>query len=214
VGSFPTADFATQAAAHGVGRADRLDLRSNGTGNPGALNAAKVLGAKWGLAVLAGDIGKGALASALGRRVAGGDGAYIAGIGAVAGHCFPVWNRFRGGKGVATSAGTCAVCFPVYMPIDVGLAAASALVWRGKAELATYIASATFSAAAVLWYARQRRNAWGPPATLWLPIYAVSTSAIIAYKFVTARPPSSPQTASVAADDIVAGETVATEATH
>ncbi|MDO9173778.1 MAG: glycerol-3-phosphate acyltransferase, partial [Actinomycetota bacterium] len=61
----------------------------------------KLLGAKAGYTVMAGDIAKGALASGVGALVAGPAGAHLAGSASVVGHCFPVWNGFRGGRGVA-----------------------------------------------------------------------------------------------------------------
>jgi glycerol-3-phosphate acyltransferase PlsY len=184
-GTFPTADIVTRYAARGDAE-KAIDLRATGTGNPGTLNAAKVLGWNWGGAVLAGDVAKGAVASLLGRAVAGDNGAYAAGSGAVVGHCAPVWNSFRGGKGVATSAGTSLICFPAYMPIDVSLAAATLALSRGHAETATYFASAVFVTAALFWWLRGKGNLWGPRPTLGLPLYALSTSAIIAYRFLTA----------------------------
>ena len=187
VGSFPTADLVSRYVSRRNG-VKAVDLREAGTKNPGALNAAKVLGTKWGLIILAGDVLKGTVASAAGRRVAGGDGAYAAGIGAVLGHCFPVASRFRGGKGVATSAGTSIVCFPAYMPFDLALAGASTALSKGQAGKATYVASAAFTLVALLWHRRGLRNLWGPPPTKWLPIYAGATSAVIAYKFLTAPP--------------------------
>jgi glycerol-3-phosphate acyltransferase PlsY len=188
IGSFPTADVAAHVAARREHHDLVVDLREAGTKNPGALNAAKVLGTKWGLAVLAGDILKGVVACVVGRRVAGDRGAYAGGIGAVYGHCLPPWSGFRGGKGVATSAGTSVVCFPAYMPFDLALAGASAWLTKGQAGTATYVASAVFTAAATHWWSRGRGNLWGPKPTAWLPIYAASTSAIIAYKFLTAPP--------------------------
>lgn len=187
VGSFPTADVVARYVARRRNH-EHVDLREAGTKNPGALNAAKVLGTKWGLLVLAGDVAKGLIACVLGRRIAGGDGAYVAGIGAVWGHCLPLWSRFRGGKGVATSAGTSIACFPAYMPVDLGLAGATAWLSKGQAGMATYIASGMFTLAATFWHRARRGNLWGPPPTRWLPVYAASTSAIIVYKFLTAPP--------------------------
>jgi len=188
IGSFPTADVVARVAA-GRRNNDRVvDLREAGTKNPGALNAAKMLGTKWGLTVLAGDILKGVIGCFAGRRIAGDQGAYAGGIGSVYGHCLPLWSGFRGGKGVATSAGTSIVCFPAYMPIDLALAGASAWLTKGQAGTATYVSSAMFTAAASHWFARGRGNLWGPKATIWLPLYAASTSAIIAYKFLSAPP--------------------------
>jgi glycerol-3-phosphate acyltransferase PlsY len=184
IGSFPTACLASRYAALTTGR--EVDLRTAGTGNPGALNAAKMLGLKWGLAVLAGDVLKGALAALGGRRLAGDNGAYAAATGAVLGHCAPVWTGFRGGKGVATSAGTAAVCFPPYLPFDLALAAATLVLSGGRAGAATYVASACFVAASVYWWRSGRGNLWGPKPTIGLPLYALLTSAVIAYRFITA----------------------------
>ena len=101
VGTFPTADIVARRASGGP-----VDLRHTGTGNPGSANAAGVLGVRAGAEVIAGDIGKGAAACAFGAAIAGPLGAHVAGTAAVAGHCFPVWNGFRGGKGVAASVGS------------------------------------------------------------------------------------------------------------
>jgi glycerol-3-phosphate acyltransferase PlsY len=199
-GTFPTADVVSLYAAKRDG-ISLVDLRQAGTGNPGALNAAKTLGWKWGAVVLAGDAVKGALASAAGRVLAGDSGGYAAGSGAVVGHCAPVWSGFRGGKGLATSAGTSLVCFPAYMPIDVGLAAATLALSKGRAGTATYVASAVFIAASVYWWRAKKGNLWGPKPTAGLPLYAIASSAIIAYRFLTA--PS--MLAQVAAGDALVG---------
>ena len=188
VGSFPTADLVSKYVSRRNGQDRAIDLREAGTKNPGALNAAKVLGTKWGLVILAGDVAKGAIASVAGRGIAGGDGAYVAGIGAVTGHCFPISRGFRGGKGVATSAGTSIVCFPTYMPVDLGLAGATTVLSKGQGGIATYLASGVFTVAATYWWKTRRGNLWGPKPTRWLPIYAAATSGIIAFKFLTAPP--------------------------
>jgi len=188
LGSFPTSDVVSRVVARRNG-GNHVDLRSTGTQNPGALNAAKMLGARWGLLVLAGDVAKGVLAAIAGRRIAGPNGAYAAGTTAVIGHCAPPWNGFRGGKGVATSAGTSLVLFPLYAPVDVGLAAGVLALSRGRAEWATFTASACFVATATYWWARRKGNAWGPEATAGLPIYAAITSAVIAYRFLQAPEP-------------------------
>jgi len=190
MGTLPTADIVARYAARRNGDSEVVDLRAAGTGNPGALNAAKVLGWKWGAIVLAGDAMKGAIASTTGRTIAGDDGAYAAGAGAVAGHCAPVWSGFRGGKGLATSAGTSLICFPAYMPIDLGLAAGTLALSRGRAGTATYIASGVFVAAALYWWRNGKGNLWGPRPTFGLPVYAISSSAIIVYRFLSAPPQS------------------------
>jgi|CXWL01.1.fsa_nt_gi glycerol-3-phosphate acyltransferase PlsY len=188
IGSFPTADVVSKYVAARRGQDAHIDLRETGTKNPGALNAAKVLGTKWGLVILAGDVLKGLLGAIVGRRVGGNDGAYVAGVASVAGHCFPITTGFRGGKGVATSAGTSIACFPAYMPFDLALAGGSLALSKGQAGLATYLASGVFTAVATYWWRTGKSNLWGPKATKWLPIYAAASSGIIAYKFLTAPP--------------------------
>jgi glycerol-3-phosphate acyltransferase PlsY len=206
-GTFPTADVVSLYAAKRDG-ISLVDLRQAGTGNPGALNAAKTLGWKWGALVLAGDAVKGALASVAGRVLAGDSGAYAAGSGAVVGHCAPLWSGFRGGKGLATSAGTSLICFPAYMPIDVGLAAATLVLSKGRAGTATYVASAVFIAAAVYWWRAKKGNLWGPKPTAGLPLYAITSSGIIAYRFLTA--PSMREQVE-AGDELVGAEAIEPE---
>ena len=72
-GTLPSADLAARMAR------ERADLRSVGSGNPGAANAIAQLGAGWGYSVMAADIAKGAIAARIGHRVAGGPGAHLAG---------------------------------------------------------------------------------------------------------------------------------------
>lgn len=180
-GTVPSADVAARLAGTG-------DLRGLGSGNPGAANAAAVLGARFGFAVLAADIAKGAAASRIGLRLAGGSGAQCAGVGAVVGHCYPVWNRFRGGKGVATSVGQVLATFPAYFPLDLavaGLTAASPR-WRRRAFTATAVASATWITGGVLWWRRGWPNLWGPPPSLALPLGAAASSAVITSRFLAA----------------------------
>jgi glycerol-3-phosphate acyltransferase PlsY len=81
------------------------NLRNIGSGNIGATNVLRT-GNKFGaLATLLLDGGKGAAAVLLARALAGEDAAQLAGLAAFAGHCYPIWLSFRGGKGVATFLG-------------------------------------------------------------------------------------------------------------
>src|SRR4051812_28362049 len=93
LGSIPTAVGVSRLASGGA-----VDIRTAGSGNPGALNTLGVHGAKWGAVVLLVDTAKAALACVIARN-AGDAVACYAGSLAVIGHCFPVWSRFRGGKG-------------------------------------------------------------------------------------------------------------------
>lgn len=186
-GTLPSADVAARLATGGA-----TDLRAAGSGNPGAANAMALIGPAWGYGILVADVGKGVLAAQAGHRLAGGDGAHAAGAAAVIGHCFPVWNGFRGGKGVAASAGQCLATFPAYTPIDLALAAVTALSpwWKRRAFAATTVASTAWVGTAVLWWRRNWPNAWGPVPSAALPLAAAVSSSVILYRFATASRPS------------------------
>ena len=97
------------------------DLRQIGSGNIGATNVLRTGSKSAALGTLLLDGGKGAVAVLLARAFAGEDAAQLAGLAAFLGHCYPVWLRFRGGKGVATFLGILlALAWPV------GLAACGA----------------------------------------------------------------------------------------
>ena len=183
VGCILTADIVAKLANRR--RAEQVDLRAVGSGNPGGANAFANLGKGWGAAVILGDIAKGAIGAGAGRIIAGDAGAYAAATASVAGHCFPAFANFRGGKGVGTSAGTTLVCFPAYIPFDVALITGS-FVWSRHAAKATYAASTVFCLAALAWRLFRWGNAWGTKPTLGLPLYAFATTAIIFYKFLAA----------------------------
>ena len=94
----------------------RDDIRNHGSGNIGATNVARVIGGKWGALVLLLDALKGGLPALLlprlflGESASGvGQLAVGCGIAAIIGHMFPVYLKFRGGKGVATALGVVAV---------------------------------------------------------------------------------------------------------
>jgi acyl phosphate:glycerol-3-phosphate acyltransferase len=181
LGTVPSADVVSRIATGGS-----TDLRSSGTGNPGGINARRVLGHRIGAAVIAADVGKGAAACGLGRRCSGDVGAHVAGAAAVAGHCYPLWFGFRGGKGVATSFGQCLYTFPAYAPIDVALALAVARVpgLRRPALACVAISSIAWLVASVAWWRRGLPNLWGPPPTAALPIANAATVLVIASRAV------------------------------
>lgn len=183
IGTFPTADLVARRASGGS-----IDLRQAGSGNPGGANALKVLGNTAGGAVVAGDIAKGAVASAVGAAVAGPIGAHIGGTSSVIGHCYPVWNGFRGGKGVAASVGQCLVTFPAYFPIDVAVAVVTVAVprWKQRAFVSTVLSSACWVLGGVVWWRRKLPNAWGPKPTVGLPLASAISSAVILRRFVVA----------------------------
>ncbi|MBM3672063.1 MAG: glycerol-3-phosphate acyltransferase [Actinobacteria bacterium] len=146
VGTFPTADLVARIATRG-----RVDLRTAGSGNPGGLNAMHVVGAKWGVLVIVVDIIKGVVAGLVGWLIGDEPGAYAGATAGIAGHIFPVWSRFRGGKGVATSGGAVLVVFPIYFPIDAAVAAIGALSTRNT-DLAIFISAPIWVGAALAWW--------------------------------------------------------------
>ena len=89
-----------------VARALGRDLRASGSGNPGATNAGRVLGRKWGALVLVLDVLKAYLPTLVVLRTMGLLAALVAGFAVVLGHVFSPFLRGRGGKGVACALGT------------------------------------------------------------------------------------------------------------
>ncbi len=105
LGTFPSASL--------IARANGIDIRSVGSGNPGASNVTRSLGWRKGVWVFVLDAAKGALAAGIGLAAGGRPGGYVLGAAAIIGHVFPLWTRFRGGKGVATGGGVLAVLAPI-----------------------------------------------------------------------------------------------------
>lgn len=82
-----------------------IDVRNHGSGNAGATNVLRTVGKKAALFALLGDVLKGIIPALIGRYFLGIEGAMIASIWAVIGHCYPITLGFKGGKGVATAGG-------------------------------------------------------------------------------------------------------------
>ena len=100
------------------------DVRAKGSGNAGTTNILRTYGKKAAALTLLGDMGKGVLAVVLSRALVdlaaadpmlGVYGGYLAAIGAVCGHLWPVWFGFKGGKGVAVAAGAILATEPVVL---------------------------------------------------------------------------------------------------
>ncbi|MEP6625470.1 MAG: glycerol-3-phosphate acyltransferase [Acidimicrobiia bacterium] len=184
LGTIPSADLATRVATRGS-----VDLRSAGSGNPGAFNALGVLGRRWGLVVGVADVGKGAAAAFVGRAVAGDIGAHIGGTAAIVGHCYPVWTGFRGGKGVATGIGQFLANFPAALPVEVVIGGIGALSPRRRTLAISIALGAGWVGSGVVWARRGWPNLWGPEASIAMPIAALTSSAIVLHRFVTDRRP-------------------------
>lgn len=101
-----------------VARQSGADLRRIGSGNLGATNVLRASGVRGGALVILLDVAKGAASVVVAERWAGGAVAFTAVVGfaAVIGHIYPIWLRFRGGKGVATACGVFTVLTPLAVP--------------------------------------------------------------------------------------------------
>ena len=107
------------------------DLRRAGSGNLGAANVMRVSGVTAGVLVAALDMAKGAASVWLAERLSPNTAApAAAGLAAIVGHIYPIWLRFRGGKGVATACGVFLVVTPLAVP--PALAIFTAVVWATK----------------------------------------------------------------------------------
>lgn len=96
-----------------AGRMKGVDLREVGSGNIGATNVLRTFGKWWGYSVFFLDFGKGVLAVGLATLAERPEWVLVGtGVLVIAGHNFPVWLGFRGGKGIATSAGVLITLFP------------------------------------------------------------------------------------------------------
>lgn len=129
-----------------------IDLRKHGSGNVGATNVARIMGARWGAVALALDVLKGVLPVLLvPQLIPLPEGVLVhqrvlAGVLAVLGHMFPVWIGFRGGKGVATALGVVCVLAPWSTLIAFG-AFLILFAWKRIVSLASISAAVTFAVA-------------------------------------------------------------------
>ena len=165
-----------------AGRARGIDVRTMGSGNIGATNVFRVLGRTAGIAVLAADGLKGFVAArlvpALALHVFTASSArrenlaLAAGVGAILGHIYTCWLRFKGGKGIATSGGVVMAWAP-----EACLTALA--VWGLVLVVTRYVSLASIAAALVLpfavWF-------WNGSPTMTYVMSAVSLLAIYKHK--------------------------------
>jgi len=121
------------------------DVRQAGSGNIGATNVARVAGPLPGILTLLLDAAKGAAAVWLAARFSNDSATWmvIAALAALIGHCFPVWLKFRGGKGVATAAGVFLMLSPLALLGSVIVFVLVVAFWR-------YVSLGSISAAAAM----------------------------------------------------------------
>jgi acyl phosphate:glycerol-3-phosphate acyltransferase len=144
--------FGSIPAGYLAGRVAGVDIRKSGSGNIGATNVTRILGKSYGYPVFAIDFLKGLAAvrmSILIAKHAQFPGisteviGIVAAVSCVIGHAFPVWLRFKGGKGVATSAGALFGLMPVAVLIG-------AAIWIIIFQLTRYVSVASIAAAVAL----------------------------------------------------------------
>jgi glycerol-3-phosphate acyltransferase PlsY len=134
-----------------LGQARGLDIRQHGSGNIGATNVWRVLGWKFGLVAFASDFLKGFLLLYLVRTICFPDATswavatllVICGMAAILGHNYTPWLGFKGGKGIATSAGVLGALMPPVLAVSLSL-------WIVVTLLTRYVSIGSLVAAAVL----------------------------------------------------------------
>lgn len=136
----------------------RVDLRTLGSGNPGATNVLRTSGRWPALAVLLLDIAKGIVPVEMTRRLGGGAEMQAgAALAAIVGHVFPVWFGFRGGKGVATGFGVFVALFPLAgalaLAVFLALVFATRFVSVGSVAAALVVPPAAWTFGRVGWAA-------------------------------------------------------------
>lgn len=170
LGSIPFGLLLTKAFGRG-------DVRKVGSGNIGATNVARAAGLLAGALTLVLDVAKGAGAVLLAEKLTNDSatGMMMAALAALLGHCFPVWLKFKGGKGVATAAGIFLVLSPLACLAAVILFILVVVFWR-------YVSLGSVSAAAamplLIYFLWAPRHA--PPKVV--TIGAVATALLIIYK--------------------------------
>lgn len=142
VGSIPSGFLA--------GRICGVDLRTQGSGNIGATNALRVLGKGWGYAVFLVDFLKGVLPVLLAGFFGSQEGissstapGAVAGLCLLLGHSFPCWLGFKGGKGIASSAGVIVGLFPAAFLFCLG-------IWMLVFTITRYVSVASIAASIAL----------------------------------------------------------------
>ena len=118
-----------------------MDLREHGSGNAGATNAYRVMGPKFAVPVMIGDILKGVIASVIGNLLAGENGRLAAMLFVVVGHIYPLYFGFKGGKGAITAIATIGI-------FDIRIFAIMMAIFLVVVSLTRYVSLGSILAAA------------------------------------------------------------------
>ena len=121
----------------------KKDIRTFGSGNAGSTNVMRTFGTKAALIVLLGDIMKSFISVTLTMLLCGVEVAYVAGLSAMVGHCYPIYYQFKGGKGFATAAGLVLAADPlafiICAVIFVAVVATSKFISAGSIMAAMFL---------------------------------------------------------------------------
>ena len=180
LGTIPSAVIVTRLATRG-----RVDIRATGSGNPGGFNTIRSVGKAWGVVVILADGGKAMFAGLIALVLVGDAAAYAAATAAIVGHIWPVWTRFRGGKGVAAAGGAILGVFPAFFPFELVVLALGVLLFRNSRR-AMLSGMAAWAVASVAWTAFDWPNAWGPEPSAGLIAFSVLGAGMVVVKFALA----------------------------
>lgn len=137
-----------------IARLKNVDLRKQGSGNVGATNVLRSIGSFYGALVLLGDALKGIVAVLLGGLLGsyhGFDMAILTGVTAIIGHNWPIFSKFRGGKGIATSLGVIIALTPLSLIIALPVFVILLLLF-GYVSLASISAAILYPVSVSLFY--------------------------------------------------------------
>ncbi|WP_323099777.1 glycerol-3-phosphate 1-O-acyltransferase PlsY [Intrasporangium sp. YIM S08009] len=146
--------------ATGVARLLGKDLSTSGSGNPGATNAGRVLGRKWGVLVGILDVLKGLVPTLVAGHLLGAHAAYAVGIAAVLGHIWSPFLRGRGGKGVATTLGAILGVHPWVALVVVVVFVVAVALTRWVAAGSIFGALSMLVVAVLVWTGHAPGDAW------------------------------------------------------
>ena len=141
-----------------IARAQGVNIRTQGSGNIGATNVLRILGKKWGIITLLLDALKGYLPTLLCSSLMNGTAGQVlaVGVATVIGHTFPLYIGFKGGKGVATSAGMLLALAPEAIGVGLLVWILCMIIWR-IVSLASIVAALAVAL-----------TAWVAPSAWWV----------------------------------------------
>lgn len=151
------------------------DLSATGSGNPGATNAGRVLGPRWGVLVGVLDVLKGLLPTLAAGHWLGAHAAYAVGLAAVAGHIWSPFLRGRGGKGVATTLGAVLGVHPWFALVVVVVFAVTIAVVRRVSIGSIFGAFAMVALAALIALGRA-------PGDLWTALWLLALAGVVIWR--------------------------------